>query len=236
MGHHAQQNRRSFYEFGNRLVQALVNTLFQADFKDIMSGYRAFSRSFVINYPILVEGFQIETEMALHALCRRFRVIEIPIEYKDRPLGSQSKLSTFADRARVVFAIGQIFRFYRPLLFFTTVSALFALCGLLAAVPVFQDWFTIRYIEHIPLSILASALGIVALLMLSVMPYIYGYTAWIVGTGGAYPFLFDLQCVLSDLHPLGESLTLCEAVSREWMLISIAISNRAGHLPSVWHQ
>ncbi len=134
-GHYARENSRSFHELGNRLVQGLVNLLFDAKLADVMSGYRAFSRCFIKNYPILVEGFQIETEMTLHALYRRFRVLELPIAYKERPPGSVSKLNTIADGAKVLFAIAQILRFYRPLYFFAALATLFALSGILASIP-----------------------------------------------------------------------------------------------------
>ena len=106
--------------------------------------------------------------MTLHSLYRRFRILELPIQYKDRPAGSESKLNTFADGARVLFAITQILRFYRPLLFFSGLASLLAVSGLLAGVPVLNDWLTTGYIAHVPLAILASALEIVAMLMLSV--------------------------------------------------------------------
>lgn len=167
-GCYSRENRRVFHGIGNRLVQILVNALFKASLTDIMSGYRALSRNFVKMYPIMVEGFQIETDMTLHALYRRSRICEIPIEYKARPVGSESKLRTFSDGARVLFAITQILRFYRPLLFFSGAASLFVLAGLLASIPVFKDWFAAGYIYHVPLAILASALELVAILMVSV--------------------------------------------------------------------
>lgn len=167
-GHYARENHRKFHKLGNSLVQKLVNILFGSNLSDIMSGYRAISKSFVKSYPIFVEGFQIETDMTLHALYRRFRILEIPIEYRDRPFGSYSKLNTISDGIRVLFAITQILRFYKPLQFFLGLSILFAFSGLLASVPVFEDWFTTGYIEHLPLAILASGLEIIAILMFSV--------------------------------------------------------------------
>lgn len=166
-GDYKRQNRRHFHQFGNALVNALVNKLFRADLKDIMSGYRALNRKFVKNYPILVEGFQIETDMTLHALDKRFRIFEIPIEYKDRPQGSHSKLNTFADGTNVLFTIAQILRYYRPLLFFGGFAAVFSILGLLAAIPVFSDWFQYRYIYHVPLAVLSSALELVGVLALA---------------------------------------------------------------------
>jgi len=166
-GHYKNENKREFHNFGNELVKYLINKLFRADLADIMSGYRVFSRKFVKNYPIMVEGFQIETDMTLHALDKRFRIVEIPVEYKDRPSGSFSKLNTFSDGAKVLFTIAQILRYYRPLLFFGGMSLLFGLMGLAASAPVFLDWIRFRYIYHVPLAILAAALEMVAVMSLS---------------------------------------------------------------------
>lgn len=167
-GHYKNENKRNFHGFGNHLVKWLINKLFRADLKNIMTGYRAFSRKFVKNYPILVEGFQIETDVTLHALDKRFHIVEIPVEYKDRPAESFSKLNTFADGAKVLFTIASILRYYRPLAFFGWMALLFGLLGLAAAVPVFQDWVLHRYIYHVPLAVLASALELVAVMSLSV--------------------------------------------------------------------
>lgn len=167
-GEYAAENKRPLHNFGNALVQGLVNRLFRAQLVDIMSGYRAFNRSFVKTYPILAEGFQIETEMTLHALNRRMRIVELPVEYRDRPEGSFSKLNTLSDGAKVLFTIAQILRYYRPLAFFSILSLIFCLAGLLTAVPVLQDWFTTGYIEHVPSAILAAALEIVAFSLMGV--------------------------------------------------------------------
>lgn len=167
-GHYASENKRAFHNFGNSLVQNLVNMLFDSKLVDIMSGYRAFTRAFVKSYPVLVEGFQIETDVTLHALNRRMRILEVPVEYRDRPAGSVSKLNTFSDGTRVLFTIAQILRFYRPLFFFGCFALLFALSGLAAAIPVFHDWIESQYVSHVPLAVLAAALEIVAFLLLGV--------------------------------------------------------------------
>ena len=167
-GHYAAENKRALHGIGNRLVRSLVNSLFNAELADIMSGYRVLNRRFVKNYPILVEGFEIETDMTLHALDKRYRIIEIPIEYKDRPKGSVSKLNTFSDGARVLFVIMQILRYYKPFVFFGWLSIIFFLAGLMSAVPVIQDWMQYQYIRHVPLAILATGLEIVAALMFGV--------------------------------------------------------------------
>lgn len=167
-GHYQRENKRRFHGFGNRLVRCLVNWTFRANLADIMSGYRAFSRRFVKSYPILVAGFEIETDMTLHALDKRLAIREVPIRYKDRPPGSVSKLNTFRDGARVIFTITSVLRCYRPLLFFMAIAAIAACAGLLAAVPVMQDWFRERYIHHVPLAILATGLEIVAIVLAAV--------------------------------------------------------------------
>jgi glycosyltransferase involved in cell wall biosynthesis len=166
-GHYEKENNRAFHNFGNKLVQKLVNKLFNANITDIMSGYRAFSKRFVKNYPILVEGFELETDMTLHALDKRFQIKEIPIIYKDRPSGSFSKLNTFDDGFKVIFTIFQIFRYYRPLIFFFSLSFIFVLLSIASAVPVFEDWFNYQYIYHVPLAILATGLGLISIIFFS---------------------------------------------------------------------
>jgi len=167
-GHYASENKRPLHGFGNRLVRDLVNRLFHAQLADIMSGYRAFSRLFVKSYPILVEGFEIETDMTLHALDKRFRILELPVVYRDRPAGSRSKLNTLRDGARVISTIGNILRYYRPLVFFGGAALFFGLLGLLAAVPVMDDWFREHFIHHVPLAILATGLEIFAVVLIAI--------------------------------------------------------------------
>jgi glycosyltransferase involved in cell wall biosynthesis len=167
-GNYALENKRALHGFGNQMVRRLINQLFNADLADIMSGYRAFSRRFVKSYPILVGGFEIETDMTLHALDKRFRIIEIPIDYKDRPEGSYSKLSTVRDGMRVLATIGNILRYYRPLFFFGSTALVFSVLGLLAGIPVMEDWIRERYIHHVPLAILAAGLEIVAIVLLAI--------------------------------------------------------------------
>jgi glycosyltransferase involved in cell wall biosynthesis len=167
-GHYAAENKRALHGFGNRLVRNLVNKLFRANLADIMSGYRVFNRRFVKSYPILVEGFEIETDMTLHALDKRFRIIEIPVDYRDRPAGSFSKLNTLRDGVRVLSTIGNILRYYRPLVFFGGAAILLALLGVISGVPVLEEWIRERYIHHVPLAILATGLEIVAVVLAAI--------------------------------------------------------------------
>jgi glycosyltransferase involved in cell wall biosynthesis len=167
-GAYESQNKRRLHSSGNHFVTLLVNSLFGADLVDIMSGYRAFTRKFARNYPILVSGFELETDMTLHALDKRMTIIEAPIEYKDRPIGSVSKLNTFSDGAKVLFTIFQLVRYYKPLLFFTAVFVLLSLAGLVAGSAPVLDYIRTGEVERFPLAILATGLEIAAVLSLAV--------------------------------------------------------------------
>lgn len=167
-GDYSHVNTRLLHDFGNRLVRWWVNRLFHANLHDILSGYRVLNQCFVKHYPILVSGFELETDMTLHALDKRFRVLEIPIGYERRPPDSHSKLHTFRDGTKIIFLIAQLCRFYRPLLFFSILAAFFLLGGLLSAVPVLMDWFRFHYIYHVPLAILAAGLELLAAVLLGV--------------------------------------------------------------------
>jgi glycosyltransferase involved in cell wall biosynthesis len=167
-GRYDKENKRALHGFGNKTVKVLVNFLFNSKLNDIMSGYRVFSRTFVKSYPILVEGFEIETDMTLHALDKKFRIIEIPVEYKNRPEGSISKLNTMSDGFKVLFTIARILRYYRPLLFFSCTSLIFFIAGFLTGIPVFNDWIQYQFIFHIPLAILATGLEVIAVLMFAI--------------------------------------------------------------------
>ena len=162
-GDYAVENKRPLHGFGNSLVRSLVNRLFKASLHDIMSGYRVFNRNFVKSYPILVAGFEIETDMTLHALDKKFRILELPINYKDRPDGSISKLNTLTDGMRVLSTIANVLRYYRPMVFFGSAAIVFALLGLMAGYPVIDEWLRSQYVSHVPLAILATGLVIASM-------------------------------------------------------------------------
>lgn len=168
LGKYQAENKRRFHGLGNHLVRRFINILFDASLKDILSGYRAMSRKFVKNYPILVEGFELETEITLHALENRFRILEIPVDYQDRPHGSSSKLSTFSDGWKVILTIFNIFRHYRPMQFFSTLSGLFIFLSLLAGYLPILDYVRDQYVSHLPLAVLASALGMVGIVFMAI--------------------------------------------------------------------
>ena len=168
-GTYEKENKRGFHHFGNSLVKRLVNFFFKSDLKDIMSGYRVFSRKFVKNYPILVGGFQLETDMTIFALDKKFLIKEVPIEYRDRPSGSVSKLNTFSDGFKVLMVIFNLFRYYRPFFYFTSFAILFMILGLVIGIPVIIEYAEIKYITKVPSAILASGL-----MVLSVLSFISG--------------------------------------------------------------
>ncbi len=166
-GSYEEENKRAFHDLGNRLVKGLINKLFHASLRDIMSGYRAFTRDFVKNTPIHSAGFEIETEMTLHALDKRFRIVEMPIDYRDRPAGSFSKLNTFSDGMRVLRTIFWIFKDYKPLAFFGILFLVFFICGWLVGLPVIFEFLATHAIRRIPSAILAVGLMLLSSVFLT---------------------------------------------------------------------
>ena len=163
-----KENKRMFHNFGNNLVRKIINFLFNSDLKDIMSGYRVLSRNFVKNYPIMCEGFEIETEMTLHCLDKRFNIIEMPITYKDRVEGSFSKLNTFKDGFRILKIIFNIFKDYRPLLFFSVLSIIFFIVGAGLGIDPIMEFIKFRYVYKVPSAVLATGMMIFSLLFFAI--------------------------------------------------------------------
>ena len=157
-GSYGDENDRPFHGFGNNLVRRLIRLLYGYSFDDVMTGYRAFSRAFVKTMPVMSGGFQIETEMSIWAVDRRWRVADVPIDYRDRPEGSESKLSTFGDGLLVLRAIASLFRDYRPMAFFGWLSLVLVALGLLAGLPVVGDWLETGLVPRLPSAVLAIAL------------------------------------------------------------------------------
>jgi hypothetical protein len=167
-GDYERENTRAFHNFGNELVRQLINRLFNSRLNDILSGYRAFSRRFVKNFPILSAGFELETELTLHALDKRLRVQEVPVSYRDRPVGSVSKLNTFQDGLRVLGTIFSILRFTRPLFFFGLTAALLAVAGTAVGMLPVIEFLETRLIYHVPSAILATGLMICSLIAFAI--------------------------------------------------------------------
>lgn len=165
-GTYKDENSRPLHNFGNNLVKNLINKLFNSNLKDIMSGYRAFNKKFVKNMPVTSEGFEIETEMTLHTLDKKFLLKEIPIEYRDRPEGSFSKLNTFSDGTRVLKTIFWVFKDYKPLAFFTILATFFFILSLIVGIPVIREFIDTSFITKIPSAILSVGLMLVSILFL----------------------------------------------------------------------
>ena len=158
------ENKRPFHNMGNVLVRKLVNHFFKGNIQDIMTGYRAFSRLFVKTYPVLSKGFEIETEMSIHALDKNFHLVNIPVDYRDRPAGSESKLNTYSDGAKVLATIFRLVKDYKPLVFFSTVALLLAAVALILFVPVFLDYLETGLVPRFPTLIVACFLFLGGLL------------------------------------------------------------------------
>jgi glycosyltransferase involved in cell wall biosynthesis len=163
-GAYARENRRAFHGAGNKLVRALVNRLYGVHLHDIMSGYRALSRRFVKTLPVISPGFEIETEMTLHALAYHLPLCERPVAYRDRPAGSRSKLNTLGDGFRVMRMILAVCKDYRPMVFCALLGALCMLAGLLTGLPVVVEYIRTALVSKIPSAILAVGLIVSALL------------------------------------------------------------------------
>ena len=159
---------RRFHQLGNHLVAGLISRLFSAKVTDVLSGYRIFSRAFVKTVPLMSEGFEIETEMTLQALAKRFVIRELPIAYGRRPEGSHSKLDTYSDGFLVLKSIAMIFKDYKPLLFFSSLAVFLLLITPAAGMPPILDYIETRYVTHVPLAILATGTGILSALSLTI--------------------------------------------------------------------
>lgn len=145
-----EENKRPFHNFGNSIVRKSINLLFKSNIQDIMTGYRAFSYQFVKSFPVLSKGFEIETEMSIHAVDKNMLLSNVVIDYRDRPKGSQSKLNTFADGIKVLRTIGKLFRNYKPFAFFGSLALLLALLALWFFIPVFMEYLRTGLVPNLP--------------------------------------------------------------------------------------
>ena len=161
-----KENNRKFHNFGNRLVRFLINKLFKSNVKDIMTGYRAFSYEFVKTFPVLSKGFEIETEMTIHALDKNFLIKEISVGYKNRPNGSISKLNTYSDGIKVLKTIMRLFKEYKPMSFFGIISLLFFIIAIVFVTPVFIEYFKTGLVPRFPTLIFSGFMLMISILML----------------------------------------------------------------------
>ena len=158
------ENKRPFHNFGNKIVRFLINKLFKNKVKDIMTGYRAFSYEFVKSFPVLSKGFEIESEMSIHAVDKNFKLIEVPVNYRDRPEGSVSKLNTYKDGFKVLKTIAVLFKEYKPMSFFGIVSLLCFILSLILGIPVVVEYFNTGLVPRFP-TLIVSCFGILMSLL-----------------------------------------------------------------------
>lgn len=144
------ENKRPFHNFGNSLVRGTINRLFRTEIKDIMTGYRAFSYQFVKTFPVLSKGFEIETEMTIHAADKNMQVDNVVIEYRDRPEGSESKLNTYTDGAKVLMSIAKLYRNYKPMNFFGLLSLVLAVVSVGFFIPILMEYFATGLVPKYP--------------------------------------------------------------------------------------
>lgn len=157
-GTYGSENDRAFHGAGNTLVRKLIKWLYGFEFQDVMTGYRSFNKVFAKTLPVLSSGFEIETEMSIHAVDKRWRIMNVPITYRDRPEGSESKLSTFSDGRKVLKLILSLFKDYKPLALFSILFLIFLILGLIAGIPVIIDFVQTGLVPRFPRAILAVGL------------------------------------------------------------------------------
>ena len=163
-----EENKRPFHNFGNEIVRRSINVLWRTKkpILDVMTGYRAFSPMFVKSFPILSKGFEIETEMTIHALDKNLLIRSLPVQYRDRPAGSESKLNTYTDGMKVLLTIFNLYRDYQPLRFFGVIALLLAAVSLLLFIPVFTEFLKTGLVPRFPTLIVSTVMMLTAFLSL----------------------------------------------------------------------
>lgn len=157
------ENKRPFHNFGNSLVRKAINLMFRTEIKDIMTGYRAFSYQFVKSFPVLSRGFEIETEMSIHAVDKNMLLDNVIIEYRDRPEGSESKLNTYSDGLKVIRTIIRLFRNYKPMAFFGGMAAVLVLLAAVFFIPVFVEYIQTGQVPNFPTLIVCGFAALAAI-------------------------------------------------------------------------
>lgn len=184
------ENKRPFHNFGNTLVRKSINLLFETDIKDIMTGYRAFSYQFVKSFPVLSKGFEIETEMSIHAVVNNLLVENVVITYRDRPEGSVSKLNTYSDGIKVLRTIGRLYKNYRPFEFFTILSAFLMSLSAIFFTPVLTEFVRTKEVRRFPTLIVCGFVGIASL-----MSFFQGLLLSTIGQKNRQDFEMELQAI-----------------------------------------
>lgn len=164
-GTYFKENKRKFHNIGNKMVRNIINRMFNNNIKDIMTGYRAFSYDFVKGFPILSKGFEIEVEMTIHAVDKNFKIMEIPVKYRDREEGSFSKLNTYKDGMKVFSTIFMLFKEYKPSAFFNFFAAIVLLLATILGIPIIIEFMQTGLVPRFPTLIVSCIFLIIALLL-----------------------------------------------------------------------
>ena len=159
-----EENKRPFHNLGNSMVRAAINHFFKSNIRDIMTGYRAFSYQFVKTFPVLSRGFEIETEMSIHAVDKNMRIENVIIEYRDRPEGSESKLNTYSDGFKVLKTIGKLYKNYHPLGFFGRISTILILASALLFLPIAIKFLQTGFVPNFPTLIVSGFIAVTAII------------------------------------------------------------------------
>ena len=165
-GTYGAENDRAFHGFGNNLVRVLIKWIYGFEFSDVMTGYRSFNRVFAKTMPVLSPGFEIETELSIHAVDKGWKIAEVPIDFRDRPEGSESKLSTVSDGIKVLRMILSLFKDYRPMALFMWLTLIFVVLGLIVGIPVIVDFAQTGLVPRLPSAVLAVAFVLLGMLFL----------------------------------------------------------------------
>lgn len=161
-----EENKRPFHNMGNSIVRKSINFLFKSEIKDIMTGYRAFSYQFVKSFPVLSKGFEIETEMSIHAIDKNMYIENVIIDYRDRPEGSESKLNTYSDGLKVLFTIFRLYRNYKPINFFSIISLLLTIIAAIFFIPILFTYAETGLVPNFPTLIVCGFIEMAALISL----------------------------------------------------------------------
>lgn len=188
-----EENKRPFHNFGNSIVRWSINSLFKNDIKDIMTGYRAFSYRFVKTFPVLSKGFEIETEMSIHAVDKNMYIENVVIDYRDRPEGSESKLNTYVDGIKVIFTILKLFSTYKPLNYFGTIAAVLAFMATAFFVPVLIEFIDTGLVPKLPTLIVCGFL-----IMVAIQSFFAGLILKIINQKNRQDFEINLYRATSD--------------------------------------
>ena len=183
-----QENKRPFHNFGNHLVRGSINGLFHANVTDIMTGYRAFSFTFAKTYPVLSRGFEVETEMTIHSLNNNLRLFEMPIQYRDRPAGSVSKLNTIGDGIKVMSTIFRMIREYKPLPFFGGFGTILGVIGIILCTSVTMDFWHTGMVARFP-----TLIGAVMLVIAGILLFATGIILDVMAKNDRKAFIVDMN-------------------------------------------